>query len=47
MGLLNPSRGVVDFNGFRSLQPLFDAAKASGIWIILRPGELSPKFKSP
>ncbi|PPQ97472.1 LOW QUALITY PROTEIN: hypothetical protein CVT26_002820, partial [Gymnopilus dilepis] len=37
MGLINPSRGVVDFNGFRALQPLFDAAKESGIWIILRP----------
>ncbi|KAF8874703.1 glycoside hydrolase superfamily [Gymnopilus junonius] len=38
MGLINPSRGVVDFSGFRSLQTLFDAAKESGIWIILRPG---------
>ncbi|KAL5524689.1 hypothetical protein ACEPAF_9834 [Sanghuangporus sanghuang] len=37
-GLINPSPGVVDFDGFRALQPLFDAAKATGIWIVLRPG---------
>jgi hypothetical protein len=39
MGLINPAPGVVDFNGFRALQPLYDAAKAAGIWIVLRPGE--------
>ncbi|KIM73346.1 glycoside hydrolase family 35 protein [Piloderma croceum F 1598] len=38
MGLINPQPGVVDFDGFRDLQPLFDAAKQTGIWIILRPG---------
>ncbi|KAF8877096.1 glycoside hydrolase family 35 protein [Infundibulicybe gibba] len=38
MGLINPSRGVVDFNDFRALQPLYDAAKAAGIWVVLRPG---------
>ncbi|KAF8238073.1 glycoside hydrolase family 35 protein [Tricholoma matsutake] len=38
MGLINPSRGVVDFNGFRALQPLYDAARDAGIWIVLRPG---------
>jgi len=38
MGLINPSRGVVDFGGFRALQPLFDAAKEAGIWIVVRPG---------
>ncbi|KAJ7125804.1 glycoside hydrolase family 35 protein [Mycena crocata] len=38
MGLINPSRGVVDFNSYRALQPLYDAAKAAGIWIVLRPG---------
>ncbi|KAF8881918.1 glycoside hydrolase family 35 protein [Infundibulicybe gibba] len=37
MGLINPSPGVVDFDGFRALQPLYDAAKAAGIWIVLRP----------
>ncbi|KDR82517.1 hypothetical protein GALMADRAFT_237854 [Galerina marginata CBS 339.88] len=38
MGLINPAPGVVDFGGFRALQPLYDAAKAAGIWIVLRPG---------
>ena len=37
-GLLNPAPGVVDFDSFRALQPLFDAALTAGIWIILRPG---------
>lgn len=41
MGLINPSRGVVDFNSYRALQPLYDAAKAAGIWIVLRPGALT------
>jgi beta-galactosidase GanA len=40
MGLINPTPGVVDFGGFRALQPLYDAAKAAGIWIVLRPGDL-------
>ena len=38
MGLINPAPGVIDFGGFRALQPLYDAAKAAGIWIVLRPG---------
>ncbi|KAF5348545.1 hypothetical protein D9756_009580 [Leucocoprinus leucothites] len=38
MGLSNPAPGVVDFGGFRGLQPLYDAAKAAGIWVVLRPG---------
>ncbi|KIK65261.1 glycoside hydrolase family 35 protein [Collybiopsis luxurians FD-317 M1] len=38
MGLLNPSRGVVDFDEWRNFQPLFDAAKEAGIWITMRPG---------
>jgi hypothetical protein len=38
MGLINPAPGVVDFGSFRALQPLYDAAKAAGIWIVLRPG---------
>ncbi|KAL5524694.1 hypothetical protein ACEPAF_9839 [Sanghuangporus sanghuang] len=37
-GQINPSPGVIDFNGIRSLQALFDAAKVAGIWIVLRPG---------
>lgn len=39
MGLVNPAPGVVDFDSFRALQPLYDAAKAAGIWVVLRPGE--------
>ncbi|KAG6827509.1 hypothetical protein H0H92_011481 [Tricholoma furcatifolium] len=35
MGLINPSPGVVDFDGFRALQPLYDAAKDAGIWIYI------------
>ncbi|KAJ4470950.1 glycoside hydrolase family 35 protein [Lentinula aciculospora] len=41
MAAINPSRGVVDFNDWRALQPLFDAAKEAGIWITLRPGTSS------
>ncbi|KAG6917306.1 hypothetical protein DXG01_003147 [Tephrocybe rancida] len=41
MGLINPSRGVVDFDSFRALQPLYDAAREAGIWIVLRPGPVS------
>ncbi|KAJ3813869.1 glycoside hydrolase family 35 protein [Lentinula aff. lateritia] len=41
MAALNPSRGVVDFDDWRALQPLFDAAKEAGIWITLRPGPVS------
>jgi beta-galactosidase GanA len=45
-GLLNPSPGVIDLNGFRSLRTLYDAAKAAGIWIVLRPGKLLTVIKS-
>ncbi|KAJ7483000.1 glycoside hydrolase family 35 protein [Mycena galericulata] len=38
MGLQNPSRGVVDFDGFRALKPLYEAALAAGVWIVVRPG---------
>ncbi|KAJ7160386.1 glycoside hydrolase family 35 protein [Mycena filopes] len=38
MGLINPSRGVVDFDGFRALKPLYEAALAAGIWVVVRPG---------
>ncbi|KAK7017416.1 BetaGal-dom2 domain-containing protein [Favolaschia claudopus] len=34
MGLINPSRGVVDFDGFRALKPLYEAAMAAGIWVV-------------
>jgi hypothetical protein len=38
MGLLNPSRGIIDFDGFRALKPLYEAAMAAGIWVVVRPG---------
>ena len=38
----NPSRGVVDFNDWRALQPIFDAAKLAGIFVVLRPGNPIP-----
>lgn len=37
-GQINPSPGVIDFDSFRALQPLYDAAREAGIWIVLRPG---------
>ncbi|KAJ6585751.1 glycoside hydrolase family 35 protein [Mycena capillaripes] len=40
MGLLNPSRGVVDFDDFRALKPLYEAAMTAGIWVVVRPGLL-------
>ena len=39
-GLINPSPGVIDLDGFRSLRLLFEAAKAAGVWIVLRPGNV-------
>ncbi|KAJ6779264.1 glycoside hydrolase family 35 protein [Mycena vulgaris] len=41
MGLQNPSRGVVDFDGFRALKPLYEAAMAAGIWIVYINAETS------
>ncbi|KAG2073390.1 glycoside hydrolase [Suillus decipiens] len=38
MALINPSPGVIDFDHYRALRPLYEAAKQTGIWIILRPG---------
>ncbi|KAJ7092896.1 glycoside hydrolase family 35 protein [Mycena belliarum] len=38
MGLHNPARGVVDFDGFRALKPLYEAAMAAGLWVVVRPG---------
>ena len=40
MAATNPSRGVVDFDDWRALQPIFDAAKLAGIFVVLRPGNL-------
>ena len=36
---------MVDFDGFRSLQPLFDAAKVAGIFVVLRPGKVSQTYQ--
>ncbi|KAJ7174237.1 glycoside hydrolase family 35 protein [Mycena crocata] len=41
MGLLNPSRGVVDLDGFRALKPLYEAAMTAGIWVIYINAETS------
>lgn len=41
MGLINPSPGVIDFDGYRALRPLYEAAKQTGIWVVLRPGRCS------
>ncbi|KAI8986121.1 glycoside hydrolase superfamily [Trametes punicea] len=38
MGVTNPAPGVIDFNDWRALQPIFDAAKLAGILVVLRPG---------
>ncbi|KAK0471626.1 glycoside hydrolase superfamily [Armillaria novae-zelandiae] len=32
---------VVDFDGFRALKPLYEAALDAGIWIVLRPGYIN------
>ena len=39
MGLTNPSRGVIDFDDWRSLEAIYEAAKQAGIFVVLRPGE--------
>ncbi|EKM56228.1 glycoside hydrolase family 35 protein [Phanerochaete carnosa HHB-10118-sp] len=36
--LTNPAPGVLDFNDWRDLQPVFKAAEQAGIFIVLRPG---------
>ncbi|KAI0352573.1 hypothetical protein OH77DRAFT_1523159 [Trametes cingulata] len=38
MGATNPAPGVIDFNDWRALQPIFDAAKLAGIFVVIRPG---------
>ena len=37
-GLTNPAPGVFDFEDWRALEPIFDAAKQTGIFVVLRPG---------
>lgn len=38
-GILEPKRGEISFEGFRDLQPWFDAAKQAGVYLMARPGE--------
>lgn len=37
-GMMNPKEGILDLEGINDFQPLFDAAKAAGLWVIARPG---------
>jgi len=37
-GLIEPKRGEISFEGFRDLQPFFDAAQKAGLYLIARPG---------
>ncbi|OCH94229.1 hypothetical protein OBBRIDRAFT_789567 [Obba rivulosa] len=36
--LTNPAPGVLDFNDWRALTPIYEAASQAGIFIVLRPG---------
>jgi hypothetical protein len=38
MGLINPAPGVIDMDGWRSVESFFDTAKNAGLWVVLRPG---------
>ncbi|KAH7927546.1 glycoside hydrolase family 35 protein [Leucogyrophana mollusca] len=37
-GIVEPKRGTISFEGFRDLQPFFDAAMEAGIYLMARPG---------
>ncbi|EJD54068.1 beta-galactosidase [Auricularia subglabra TFB-10046 SS5] len=37
-GMHEPKRGEISFEGFRDIQPFFDAAMAAGVYLIARPG---------
>ncbi|CAA7259499.1 unnamed protein product [Cyclocybe aegerita] len=37
-GIIEPKRGDISFEGFRDLQPFFDAAQKAGLYLIARPG---------
>lgn len=37
-GVISPSRDVIDMDGYRDVKPVFEAAKAAGIFLIYRPG---------
>ncbi|KAK0504453.1 glycoside hydrolase family 35 protein [Armillaria luteobubalina] len=38
MGIINPSRGILDFNDWRALKPFYEAVVEAGLWVVLRPG---------
>ncbi|KAI0738816.1 glycoside hydrolase superfamily [Daedaleopsis nitida] len=38
MGTTNPAPGVLDFNDWRSVRAIYEAAKIAGIFVVLRPG---------
>ncbi|KAG9075203.1 hypothetical protein FS749_013151 [Ceratobasidium sp. UAMH 11750] len=42
-GTISPSRNVIDLDGYRDLKPVFEAAKAAGIFLIYRPGCAVPR----
>ncbi|CAE7054863.1 unnamed protein product [Rhizoctonia solani] len=37
-GTISPSKDVIDMNYYRDVKPVFEAAKAAGIFLIYRPG---------
>ena len=37
---INPAPGIIDFDGYRALKPLYEACLEAGIWVIIRPGTL-------
>lgn len=49
--LIEPKKGEVSFEGYRDLQPFFDAAMEAGLYVIARPGclifliQLSPNSR--
>lgn len=44
--LSNPAPGVLDFEGWRALAPMFDAAERAGIFVVLRPGACKMCYKT-
>ena len=38
MALTNPAPGVLDFDDWRALEPIWTAAEQAGIFVVLRPG---------
>jgi beta-galactosidase GanA len=46
-GIHEPKRGEISFEGFRDLQPFFDAAMKAGLYVIARPGSVLSRFTFP